>query len=192
MLRSITSTLALAILPLVTLLCAPVAAQAQEQSNVYRLHPGDTVLISVWREDALQKEVVVLPDGSITFPLAGRVEVKGLDTVAVEKLIAERIKEYIPDPVVTVAISQAGGSRVFVIGKVLKPGPIMLDTPKTAMQALGEAGGPDKFADDDGIKVLRQTSKGQQLLEVHYDALIKGRDLQSDVPLQAGDTILVP
>lgn len=192
MLRSITSTLALAILPLVTLLCAPAQAQAQNQGTVYHLHPGDTVMISVWREDTLQKEVVVLPDGSITFPLAGRVEVNGLDTSAVEKLIAERIKEYIPDPVVTVAISQAGGSRVFVVGKVMKPGPVSLDTPKTAMQALGEAGGLDKFADDDGIKVLRKTSKGQELLEVHYDDLLKGRDLQSDIPLQAGDTILVP
>lgn len=192
MLRSITSILAIAILPLATLFCAPAAAQAQERGNVYLLHPGDTVLVSVWREDTLEKEVVVLPDGSITFPLAGRIEVKGLDTLAVEKLIAERIKEYIPDPVVSVAISQAGGSRVFVIGKVLKPGPVALDSPKTAMQVLGEAGGLDKFADGDSIKVLRKTDKGQQVLEVHYDALIKGRDLESNVSLQAGDTILVP
>lgn len=180
------------VLAFVALLVSP-SVWAQDAGGQYRLHPGDTVSISVWHEDTLQKEVVVLPDGSVTFPLAGRVEVQGLTTPEAAKRVADKLKEYIPDPVVTVVVTKADGSLVYVVGKVLKPGPVPLTGPLTVLQALGMAGGLDKFADSDDIQVLRPTGKGTTvLLPVHYGDLLKGRDLKSNVALQAGDTILVP
>ena len=65
---------------------------AAENSDIYRLHQGDTVSVSVWRQDTLQKQVIVLPDGSITLPLIGRVEVAGLSTPEVEQRITTKLK----------------------------------------------------------------------------------------------------
>jgi polysaccharide export outer membrane protein len=166
--------------------------QAEENLEVYRLRHGDSVLVSVWREEGLQKEIRVLPDGSITFPLAGRLAVAGLSSTEVERQLAVKLKEYIPDPVVSVIITGIEGSRVYVLGKVLKPGPVILSAPTTVLQALSQSGGLDKFADGDLIRIIRVTSNGQEVLPVRYNDLLKGKDLGTNVQLRAGDTILVP
>lgn len=168
------------------------ATAADRPANVYQLRSGDTVLVSVWREDALQKEVRVLPDGSITFPLAGRIEVSGLSTPEAEQRIAAKLKAYLPDPVVTVVITGIDGNHAYVLGKVGKPGPIIMNGPTTVLQALSVAGGLDKFADESAIKVVRVQAGRQQILPVRYKDLISGRDMATNVQLGAGDTILVP
>jgi polysaccharide export outer membrane protein len=158
----------------------------------YTINPGDALQISVWGEESLQKEVKVLPDGSISFPLAGRVVVSNIGTVEVEKRITEKLKSFLPDPQVTVVVSNVDGNRAYVIGKVLKPGPIFITSPITVIQALSLAGGIDKFAEADSIKVLRKTDNGQTTITVDYNKLIKGQDLGSNVLLNTGDTVLVP
>jgi len=160
--------------------------------NAYQLKEGDALNISVWGEETLQKEAVVLPDGSITFPLAGRVDVVGESVVTVEKKLTEKLKTYLPDPQVTVVVSSIKGNQIFILGKVKKPGPVLMSGPMTVMQALSLTGGFDKFADLDAIKVLRNDKKGQKVIPVNYNALIKGNSLKSNILLNAGDTILVP
>lgn len=176
-------------LSLITFLVAtssPVAAE-----NAYLLNPGDALQISVWGEDSLQKEVKVLPDGSISFPLAGRVEVSNASTVEAEKRITEKLKNYLPDPQVTVIVASIEGNRAYVIGKVMKPGPILLTAPMTLMQALSLAGGLDRFADQADVKILRAGDK-PTTISVNYGKLLSGKQLESNVVLKTGDTILVP
>lgn len=163
-----------------------------ELPESYTLQEGDVLDVSVWGEETLKKEVRVLPDGSITFPLAGRVDVSNATTTEVEKRITEKLKTYLPDPQVTVVISSIEGNRVYVIGKVLKPGPVPLLSPLTVLQALSQAGGLDKFADGDDIKVLRTSNNVQNTISVDYDSLIDGKNLESNILLKTGDTILVP
>lgn len=158
----------------------------------YQLSPGDALLVSVWREDALQKEVRVLPDGSITFPLAGRVSVAGQNIDDAAKRIAEQIKEYIPDPNVSIVVTGIEGNRVYVVGKVLKAGPIVMTGPTTVLQAISMSGGLDKFADEGGIKVVRRKGGTEEILPVDYKYLMSGRDMTSNIQLKAGDTLLVP
>ena len=158
----------------------------------YKLKAGDSLNISVWGEETLQKETKVLPDGSITFPLAGRVEVEGVTAAEVEKRVTEKLKTYLPDPQVTVVVSGIEGNQIFILGKVLKPGPVLMTGPMTVMQALSLTGGLDKFADLGAIKVLRNTKNGQTVFPVDYNALIKGQKLETNIILNAGDTILVP
>lgn len=158
----------------------------------YMLKEGDTLDISVWGEDTLTKETIVLPDGSITFPLAGRIAVVGNTVLEVEKKVTDKLKKYLPDPQVTVVVSVVAGNQIYILGKVNTPGPVLMAGPMTVMQALSLNGGFDKFADLSGIKVLRNTDKGQQVIPVNYNALIKGNNLKSNILLQAGDTILVP
>lgn len=158
----------------------------------YRLHYGDSVFISVWGEETLQKEVKVLPDGSITFPLAGRVDVENVSTIEAEKRITEKLKVFLNDPQVTVVVTSVEGNKAYVIGKVLKTGAIPLTGPTTVLQALSLAGGFDKFADLSKIKVLRNVNNKQTVTSVNYERLIQGQNLESNLLLQPGDTILVP
>jgi polysaccharide export outer membrane protein len=84
------------------------------------------------------------------------------------------------------------GARAYILGKVLKPGPIQMIGPTTVLQALSMAGGLDKFAEPDGIKVLRLDSSTQKIMPVHYNQLLQGKDLETNLQLLPGDTILVP
>lgn len=167
-------------------------AIAADKPDVYRLHQGDKVLISVWREETLQKEVVVLPDGSVTFPLIGRVEVAGLSTPEVEQSITAKLKKYFPEPIVTVVIAGIDGNRAFVMGKVMHPGPLVLNGPVSVLQAISMAGGFDKFADESSIKVIRTKPEGQEILPVSYKDIISGRNISTNILLKAGDTLVVP
>lgn len=158
----------------------------------YRLNAGDNLLVSVWREDALQKEVRVLPDGSITIPLGGRIDVGGLGTQEIEKRIAAKLKDHFPDPVVTVVVTGIEGNRIYVIGKVAKPGPVVMTGRVSVLQALSMVGGLDRFADEGAIKVVRPADGAQAILPVSYKDLISGHDMRTNLLLQAGDTIIVP
>ena len=180
----------LAMLAMLVSVCTAVQAQTPQP---YTLRHGDAVMVSVWRDEALRMEVRVLPDGSITFPLAGRVEVAGLSTSEAEARIADKLKKFIPDPVVTVAITGIEGSRVYVLGKVVNPGPFVLTAPNTSvLQVLSQTGGLDRFANGNSIRVLRNTPQGPQVFPVRYDDLLKGSQLETNVVLMPGDTILVP
>jgi len=169
-----------------------VSGTAVAAAPTYQLNPGDAILVSVWREEALQKEVRVLPDGSVTLPLVGRIEVGGLGAPEVATRIATKLKDYLPDPNVTVVITGIEGNRAYVLGKVPKPGPVVMAGPITVLQALSMAGGLDKFADEGAIKVVRRKGDAQEILQVVYKDLISGRDMTTNLLLKAGDTLIVP
>lgn len=177
---------------LMSVLCALVigsgSAAADTSSSTYLLSPGDKVMISVWQEDTLRQETVVLPDGSITFPMAGRVDVAGLEATAVAKKIETALKPYLAQPNVSVVVTSTAGNLVYVQGKVIKPGPVPMAGPTAVLQALSMSGGMDKFADESAIKVIR----GQKVMPVRYKDLVSGRDMSTNFQLQAGDTLVVP
>jgi polysaccharide export outer membrane protein len=179
---------------MMTVLLLMVGGFALAQSEAaYRLRHGDALTVSVWRDEALRMDVRVLPDGSITFPLAGRVEVVGLTTPEAEARLAEKLKKYIPAVVVTVAIKATDGNQVYVLGKVVRPGAVTLTSPETTvLQMLSQVGGLDRFADGNSIRVLRSSPQGNRVLLVRYDDLVKGNQLDTNVVLMPGDTILVP
>ena len=173
------------------ILCLPLMAKASE-NNHYLLHQGDRLDISVWGDKSLAKELKVLPDGSISFPLTGRVEVAGKSSTEVEQLISKKLTKYLPEPEVTVIVVGTEGSKIYILGKVKQPGPVLLTGPITVLQALSIAGGFDKFADTDSIKILKSKKNGGQVLVVDYTKLLKGQDLNTNYVLTADDTILVP
>ncbi len=160
--------------------------------STYLLKEGDEIEISVWGEDKLDKNVRVLPDGSVSFPLAGNMKIAGLSAPQVEAKIAEKLKAYISDPVVSVVFRSTEGNRIFVLGKVPRPGPIAMTAPLTLTQALSVAGGLDKFAEEDQIIILRNAGGKPTQLKVKYSDILTGKDLSTNYDLKAGDTILVP
>lgn len=177
----------------VMLLAGTAGQQAGAADDVYKLLPGDRLQISVWREDVLDREVVVLPDGSITFPLAGRLVVSGTTTPDVEQAVAARLEEYLAEPVVTVTVAATLGNRVYLLGQVNNPGPVPMDGPTTISQILSLAGGFSRFADLDEIRILRGIGVNAEYFTFDYDTLVSSKDpVSATMLLEPGDVIIVP
>jgi polysaccharide export outer membrane protein len=157
----------------------------------YALQPGDVLAVSVWKEPDLQGEVLVRPDGGISFPLVGNIDASGKSVEQLGEEISARIAKYLSDPVVTVSLKQMLGNRIYVLGKVNKPGEFVVNRYVDVLQALSMAGGVNPFADRNKIQVLRRGDSGQISIPFSYDAVEKG-DLKQNILLQAGDIILVP
>jgi polysaccharide biosynthesis/export protein len=158
----------------------------------YPLHSGDTLRISVWHETDLAQEVLVRPDGGITFPLVGDVDVAGLTLNATEEKIKQRLEKYITDAQVHVSLQSAAGNIAYVIGKVNRPGPVPLAGRVTVVQALSVAGGATVYAEVDEIRVLRQCEGKQQAFTVNYADIERGINLEQNIALQSGDVLVVP
>ena len=157
----------------------------------YGVQPGDILEVSVWKEEGLEKSVLVRPDGGISFPMVGDIPAQGRTVAQLAEEIAKRITRFIPDPVVTVSLQQNLGNRIYVIGKVNKPGEFMLNRYVDVIQALSMAGGMNPFANGKKIQILRRGEKGQSAIPFSYAAVEDG-DLKQNIVLQPGDVVLVP
>jgi polysaccharide export outer membrane protein len=158
----------------------------------YLLRAGDTLIISVWKETELQHEVLIRPDGGISFALAGDLQAAGHTVAEVSEQLQKRVREYIPDAVVSVWVKTIQGNQIFVIGKVLKPGGFILSGPMDVMQALSLAGGATPYAATNRIRVLRRTGDHLTSIRFHYGQVARGNKLDQDILLQNGDTVVVP
>lgn len=162
------------------------------EPNSYLIGPGDSLAISVWKEEGMQKEVLVKPDGHITFPLVGDIEASGVSTEDLTKIIVEKLEAYIPNPNVTVSVLKSMSNRVYVIGQVNKPGQFITLQYMDVLQALTMAGGLTPYADSDDIKIIRRTENGNKVFEFDYDDVVSGEGLEMNIILKAGDTVVVP
>ncbi len=173
-------------------LCLVFLSSSVLARDGYSLQPGDILDISVWKEPDLQREVLVRPDGGISFPLVGNIKAKNSTVQDVNKAIATRLAKYIPDPVVTVSLKQMLGNRVYVVGKVLKPGEFLINRNVDVMQALSMAGGLNPFAAGDEIMILRRTNGVQKSIPFRYRGVVEGKDLAQNIVLKPGDVVVVP
>lgn len=158
----------------------------------YRIQPGDQLQIDVWHEEELKREIIVRPDGGISFPLVGDLMARGQTAVALTETITNSLKRYIPDPVVTVTVAQATGNRLYVIGEVNKPGEFMMARPVNVLQALAMAGGLTPYAERKSIRVLRGSGDRQQALSFDYTQVAGGKALEQNIQLLPGDVVVVP
>jgi polysaccharide export outer membrane protein len=168
------------------------ATGAMAQDANYTVKPGDMLSISVWKEPDLQRPALVRPDGSFSFPLVGEVDAKGKTVADLTKTMSQRLTKYISDPVVTVSIQEIKGNKVYVIGQVNKPGEFIMNPSVDVMQALSMAGGTTPFASLGDIVVLRRTPTGKQAVPFRYNDVVKGRRMDQNIDLQAGDVVVVP
>jgi len=162
------------------------------ETTSYLIGPGDVLNISVWKEDGMQLEVLVRPDGGITFPLAGELKAGGLTTKALSDALVNKLKKYIPHPSVTVSVEKSVSNKIYVIGKVNRPGEFTATGYMDVLQALTMAGGLTPYADSDEIKIIRRTKTGTKMKLFDYDEVISGERLDMNIVLKAGDTVVVP
>ena len=150
-------------------------------------------LINVWKEPEISRSVPVRSDGKISLPLVGEVQAAGQTPLKLEQAIADKLKNYISDPEVTVIVQQINSQKFNILGQVTKPGSYPLTNSPTVLDAIAIAGGFRDFAKKKSIYVLRQNADGTQTrLPFNYNDVVKGKNLAQNVKLQPRDTIVVP
>ncbi|HET6421817.1 MAG TPA: polysaccharide biosynthesis/export family protein [Geobacteraceae bacterium] len=164
----------------------PVAADAE-----YVIGPGDFLDISVWKDEMLSRTVVVLADGTISFPLIGKIQAAGRTISQVKDEIARKLVRYYPEPEISIEVKQSNSMLIYVIGRVNAPGRQVLNANIDVIQALAMAGGLNPFASRNKIKVLRKESGKTVVLPFRYDDVIEGR-VSTNIELKRGDVIVVP
>lgn len=177
------------------ILASMVNAGAQEperRNTSYKVLPGDVLQVSVWKEPDLQLDLLVRPDGAISFPLAGEISTKNKSVSDLQAELTRRLTRYITDPVVTVSVTEVLGNKIYVIGQVNNPGAFVVNPQVDVLQALSMAGGTTPFADLDNIRILRRNESIQSALSFNYKEVIRGRNLAQNVMLRSGDVVVVP
>jgi polysaccharide export outer membrane protein len=158
----------------------------------YIIGPEDVMMISVWKDEHLTKEVVVRPDGMVSFPLVGDVQAAGRTVEEVRSDVTKRLSRYMPNAQVSVSVTKLLSYKIYVLGRVNKPGEFMVGHLTDVLQALSLAGGLTPFASENDIKVIRRANGEQQVFDFRYGDARKGKDLTQNIILQRGDVVMVP
>lgn len=187
--RKLSLTLCLSVATLVLL---PATGSAQQLGTEYRIGPEDVLHISVWKEEDLDRKVLVRPDGGVSFPLVGDIQVSGRTPLEVQDEIRSRLARYVPDAEVTVSVDKISGYTVFVLGEVNKPGQFTLGRYVDVVQALTLAGGTTPYASERSIQILRRQDGREVTYRFDFRDIERGRDLEQNIILQSGDVVVVP
>lgn len=169
-----------------------IAADTVSTEPTYLLGPEDVLKVAVWKDEHLTQETVVRPDGMITFPLIGDVVASGRTVEDVRNEIAKRLVKFIPNPNVTVTVLKVLSYRIYVLGRVNKPGEYQVGHHTDVLQALSMAGGLTPYAAENDIKVIRRNGVDEQVFPFRYGDAQKGKDLRQNILLQRGDLVMVP
>jgi polysaccharide export outer membrane protein len=161
-------------------------------ADAYTIQPGDVLEISVWKEETMLRTVLVRPDGGLSYPLVGELQAAGKSISELQALVTERLTKYIPDPVVTVSTQQLSGNKIYVVGRVNRPGEFTANRYMDVVQALSLAGGMTPYAANNKIKVLRREDGKLTAIPFKYGEIEKGENLEQNIILQSGDVVLVP
>lgn len=172
---------------------AAPSSKAGHSDSSYVIGANDMLAINVWKEPDISRSVPVRSDGKISLPLVGELQASGRTPQQLEEEITTRLKNYISEPEVTVIVSDSKSQKINIMGMVSRPGAYLLTSSTTVLDAIAMAGGFKDFAKQKAIYVLRQAADGtQQRLPFNYKEVIKGKNAEQNIRLQAGDTVVVP
>ena len=169
-----------------------LAAEISVAEPNYLLGPEDVLKVAVWKDEHLTQETVVRPDGMITFPLIGDVAAAGRTAEDVRNEIAKRLSRFLPNPNVTATVLKVLSYRIYVLGRVNKPGEYLVGHHTDVLQALTMAGGLTPYASENDIKIMRRNGGEQQVFHFRYGDMQKEKDLKQNILLQRGDVVMVP
>src|SRR5687768_13292652 len=176
---------------------AAVAAAAPRATDPvvppgYVIGADDLLSIVFWKDKEMSADAQVRPDGRIALPLINDVVAAGLTPDQLREKITEESKKYMEDASVTVVVRQINSRKVFITGEINKPGTYPLTTPITVMQLIAMAGGLREYADAKKIIIMRTENGKPKRLPFNYKSIIEGKNLQQNIELKPGDTVVVP
>ncbi len=164
-----------------------------ENALGYRIGPGDSLRVVVWKHDELSTQVAVRPDGAISLPLVGDVPATGRSAAEIGTDVQNRLHRfYQDDPPVTVQVQEVKSYKIYVVGEVNKPGEYAPSHEVTVLMGLSLAGGFTRFADANRIVIVRRDARGERRIPFDYSAVVDHGDLQQDIALELGDTVIIP
>ena len=153
----------------------------------YKIGTEDVVQIRVWRENELSLQAVVRPDGKITLPLGGELQVGDLTLEQVRDKVVEVYSKFVNKPEVSVSLTRVSSRKYYLVGKVQRTGMFPLVVPTTVMEAINAAGGFQEFANKKKVVILR----GEKRLKFNYEEVTKGKNMTQNILLENGDHIIV-
>jgi polysaccharide biosynthesis/export protein len=169
------------------------APQNESTASHYLIGPYDSLLIFVWQEKDLTQEITVMPDGRITYPLVGEIYAQGITVTELKDKIAEKLKNYVSSPEVSVIVRESRSRRIYAIGMLNRPGNFQLQASMTVLQALSLAGGFTEWANKESIMIIRRDKTNKEVrLNFNYSEFIKGKNVEQNITLEPDDTIVVP
>jgi polysaccharide export outer membrane protein len=169
--------------------------ETQVVDSQYLIGPGDSVNIIVWRNPEVSMSVPVRPDGKITTPLVEDLPAAGKTSTALARDIEKALSKYIQQPVVTVIVTNFVGNyneQIRVIGQAAKPQALPYRRDMSLMDVMIAVGGTTEFAAGNRAKLIRNVDGKQQQFNVRLDDLIKDGDISANVPMRAGDILVIP
>ena len=161
-------------------------------NDEYIIGPADVLEIQVWREPNLSRTIPVRPDGKISLPLLNDVQAAGLSPLELKAKIEKGLAKFLEKPEVLVSVQEIKSKNIYILGKVNTPGQYPLQHGLTVIQALSLAGGFAEWADKKDIVILRHENGKQKRIKFNYKRVSKGKDLEKNIVLRPGDTIIVP
>jgi polysaccharide export outer membrane protein len=165
--------------------------------QVYLMGPEDVLEIIVWKNQTLSKVVTVRPDGKVSLPLIGDLQATGITPIQLRDEISERLTPYYREPPEVSVIVQQVNSHFYILGEVQRPGRYVVKSGTKIIQAIALAGGFTPFASTNNIVLLRNGAESnnghhESAIKIPYRDIISGKNLQANLPLRTGDTIIVP
>jgi polysaccharide biosynthesis/export protein len=167
---------------------AQTTTPAAVDPHTYVVGAEDVLFIRVWREMDFTGSYIVRPDGKITIPLVGDVQAAGLTPERLGSQLAQALADFINKPDVSVTVSQVNSKKYYITGQVFRSGEFPMVVPTRIFDALSNGGGFRDFANRKKIIIVR----GAQRIKFNYDDIIKGKNLEQNIFLENGDTIVVP
>lgn len=166
------------------------ASPLPQENHDDRLGVDDTFSVRVYGEPDLSGDYRVATDGTIDFPLAGRIQVKGLGVGETQKLIVERLKAgYLLNPQVTVAIKEWNSRKISVLGQVVRPGPVPYFPNMTIVDAIASAGGFTGVAAKNAVNLRREVTGKVETHTFPVADITEGRS--PNVVMLPGDVLVV-
>lgn len=157
----------------------------------YRIGIEDVLLISVWRDPDLTREVPVRPDGKISLPLLQDLVAAGKTPAELGQELQTRFKEFLSNPSVTVIVREVNSIKLYVLGEVAHPGPVTVRSKIRLLQVISMAGGVTQFGGKNGVVIYRTTPAGEKVIEVSYKDIVSGKRPGDNLVLEPGDTVVV-
>jgi polysaccharide export outer membrane protein len=167
-------------------------AGGSDHSDEYVIGPTDVLDVQVWNEPNLSRTIPVRPDGKITLPLLDDVTAAGLTPLRLKGMLEKALAKFLETPRVSVSIQEINSKNIYILGQVETPGEYPLRQRMRVLQALSLAGGFAEWADKGGIVIVREVNGEQHRIPFDYDRVSKGKDLDRNILLWPGDTIIVP
>jgi len=168
---------------------------AKTTAPMYRIGPGDTLEIFVWRNPDISRAATVRPDGRITIPLVEDLYVTDKTSSELAREVEKALAVYIQDPLVTIMVGGFNGpfdQQIRVLGEAQQPLAIPFQADMTLLDVMIRVGGLTDFADGDEATLVRLSDGEMRQYRVRIDSLVRDGDISANIAMLPGDVLIIP